>query len=576
MNRVNTTIYWAVIYCSSAVLLQCGYRYYFFYAEQLQIFLFDGQYAADAILQPGGTALYMARFTVQFFALPFVGALWTALLLTAVGVLTKRVLDSVAVSPANYLLSILPSCLLIYAHTDVNYNTQGTFACLMILAAMTLYLRIKSFNTRLILTIALIPALFLLAGAAASLFAMLAMLSEIFLRNKRWWIAASGYSALIAIIVYISQNLGWQSDIRLIIMPDAYSDPLIRDHIIYFLWMSFPFALILAAIFRRNSTLNKHTKIIIAVQLVLLCALLMSDTRQLIFTSMEQDYYLRNRQWDKIIDTFRPERSNLQMTNVLNLALAEKGLLGEQIFARHPVGTKSILAEWDNTQFNAIALSDIYYSIGDIATAQKLAFEGNVSSLNEGNVRLLERLVQTNIIFAEYAVALKYITVLEQTLFYGKKARAYKKLISSGAIVMQDAEIKNKRKALSNGGEYAVSNSPMHTFELLAGNNPQATLPMQYMLAMTLTGRDLKTFRRLMEQYFRTPILPVLGKNHQEAVIALAQDDPGYWIKHGVSTEVEKHFRSFDSEMRQRKLKSLDAKMQSDFGDTFWFYLLSK
>jgi hypothetical protein len=573
MNKFGTTIYWAIVYCSLAVLLQYGYRYYFFYTEQLQLFLFSGGYAADTVLQPGGPALYIARFIVQFYSLPFVGALTTALMLTLICVLTKRLSDTTAKSPANYLLSILPACLLIFAHTDINYNVQGTIACLMMLAAMMLYIKIQSFKLRLAVGGLMIPVLFFAAGAAVSLFALLGMLFEVMSKNRRWYSAAI-YFLEVAAAGFVSLYLGWQGELRLIILPDAYYEPLLNDKVIYYVWAAFPAAWVLALFFKRNKLLNKHTKVIIALQMVSYCALLVSDNRMMIFKSMEQDYYLRRGQWDRIIETFTAEKSNTQMTNVLSLALAQKGLLGDRLFAYHPQGRKSVLAEWDNTQTNAIALCDIYFGIGDIATAQKFALEGMISSLNGGNVRLLQRLVETNLIYGEYAVAKKYIELLEQTLFYRTKGHEYRKFLYDDKAIAKDSLLGGKRKALSNGNRYAVSNNPLQTFEQLANNNPAAPLPMQYLLALCLTNRDLKTFRTLITKYHRTKMLPTLSTSHQEAVIALEQDNPTFWIKNGVTSKVEQRFRAFDADVRQRNIANFDGRMRQSHGETYWYYLL--
>ena len=47
--------------------LQTNYCYHFYYMEQIQLFLFNAQWAEDVLLQPGGVSLWLSRFMVQFF-----------------------------------------------------------------------------------------------------------------------------------------------------------------------------------------------------------------------------------------------------------------------------------------------------------------------------------------------------------------------------------------------------------------------------------------------------------------------------------------------------------------------------
>ena len=88
-------------------------------------------------------------------------------------------------------------------------------------------------------------------------------------------------------------------------------------------------------------------------------------------------------------------------------------------------------------------LSDICYQMGDLSSAQKFAFEGYVSSV-DGNPRLLQRLVQTNILTGAYAVAEKYIRILEQTLFYKEWAAEWRKYLYRDDLVEEEPSLGGK------------------------------------------------------------------------------------------------------------------------------------
>ena len=203
-----------------------------------------------------------------------------------------------------------------------------------------------------------------------------------------------------------------------------------------------------------------------------------------------------------------------------------------------------------------------------------MAFEGIVASPADGNVRLLKRLIETNIIYGEYPVAGKYIALLGQTLFYKNEARAYRAFLFDDAAVEKDPLFGAKRKALVKDNEYAVSNYVKKTLELLANHHPENNIAMQYLLALCLTNKDLRAFSALLEKYFRTAVLPVLSTNHQEAVIALEQNNPVFWIKNGVSSKTEQRFRAFDQAMKNRLVPDFEEKIRASFGNTYWYYVL--
>ena len=96
-----------------AVFLFWRFRYPFVlsYQEQLQMFLFDGDYFCERMSEPGGLARYLAEFLVQFYNGVTIGAVIIALLLMLVQRLTWRLMFSAS----HYALSFIPVTMLWYA-----------------------------------------------------------------------------------------------------------------------------------------------------------------------------------------------------------------------------------------------------------------------------------------------------------------------------------------------------------------------------------------------------------------------------------------------------------------------------
>ena len=81
-----------VVFCAILCVLQIHFAYFFYFKEQLGLFLWTSTFAKEQLFQPGGLAIYVAGFIQQFYAITGFGAAMTALLLSSVALLTSNVL----------------------------------------------------------------------------------------------------------------------------------------------------------------------------------------------------------------------------------------------------------------------------------------------------------------------------------------------------------------------------------------------------------------------------------------------------------------------------------------------------
>lgn len=567
-------LYICLVFSGLFAYLQYTQAFCFYYMEQLQLFLFTRQYAVDTLSQIGGCMTYLSRLIIQFFIYPGVGAFVTALLLTTCIFLMQQILKRL-MPATSFLLSALPAIALLYLLPDRNYMHQGTWGFVFMLAMLWGYTCIPRRKFRFFAGIAMQLFVYVVAGPVAFLFACLVLVYELFMDPRHGY-----YFVLLPVSMlgmgYMSVYGCYTGELRFALLPDAYYDPLVHSGTVKYAWYAALFSLIISGVLRRRKEPEGRKAYIgFAFCLLVVGGLIVlfsfPDRNKVDF---EQDHYLRNECWDKIIASFQRENATIQSLNILNLALAKQGQLGDRLLDYPQNGSGSLLNSWDHSVGNAIALSDIYYHIGDIASSQKLAFEGYLSSLQNGNPRLLQRLVKTNLIFGAYPVAEKYLNLLEHTYYYKDWAKKYKNYLNDSAVE-QDPELGNKRKALSKGGVYAVSAHLTNVLEQLAINNPDQTIAIQYLAGLYLVNRNLKAFRSLLEKYYHTEIWPSLSIVHQQAVVALWQNTPSEWVKRGVSLKVERQFNLFDDDMRryhhQPRFREI---MYRDHGHTYWYYLM--
>ena len=105
--------------------LQTNYCYHFYYMEQIQLFLFNAQWAEDVLLQPGGVSLWLSRFMVQFFVVPWAGSIIISILLYGVWWSTKKGIAGPSKSMQTSLLSLFSVVSLYPVIIDPNYFCRG-------------------------------------------------------------------------------------------------------------------------------------------------------------------------------------------------------------------------------------------------------------------------------------------------------------------------------------------------------------------------------------------------------------------------------------------------------------------
>ena len=220
-------------------------------------------------------------------------------------------------------------------------------------------------------------------------------------------------------------------------------------------------------------------------------------------------------------------------------------------------------------------LSDVYYQMGNLALAQEMAFEGMIASERAVNPRLLLRLVQTNLIGGNDAVAEKYISLLEETCMYAEQAGAYRRFLHHPELLRTDEELGARQACVQHVS--GLTNSQKAAVDLfqLVRSNPEYRPAFQYCGAICLLCKDLKSFGELMECWKQAETGYSLPVAFQEAWVFMHANEPDTWATYGVSEEVAGRFREYSGQFSTgRQDHSLAYRLQNRFGDTFWFYYM--
>lgn len=209
--------------------------------------------------------------------------------------------------------------------------------------------------------------------------------------------------------------------------------------------------------------------------------------------------------WDGIIAQCESggRVTNLLSQNFLNMALAERGQLGNRLFDEPCQDIRSIYIDAIQNEDFACLLSDIYYSMGHIAQSQRYAFELNEKK-NDMSPRLLKRLVQTNIIYGQYAVAEKYLRWLRKTIYYKEWAETQRRFLYNDKAVASDAEYGVKRRCLIADNRFSgirgLDDDLLHVAHQTRGTRQCATT-LQYLASLYILAHYDRQFVSLCDEF---------------------------------------------------------------------------
>ena len=290
----------------------------------------------------------------------------------------------------------------------------------------------------------------------------------------------------------------------------------------------------------------------------------------------ELDWYMYQDRPDDIIKVLsKTKEDSYVYQNFLNWALARKGVLGEDMFKYSQTDPYSLILEWREIAYTSVLMSNIYYEMGHIALAQRMAFEANVI-FDNSNPRMLQRLVQTNLIFGQYDVAEKYIARLEKSWSNRKWAKAQRKFLRNREMILQDPELGPKARCVPHDNNLALSKNDLGwDLEEILRANPHHTATLEYAGAHFLLAKNLQSFNDFLNEFMAGQPLP---KSYKEAVLILSEKEPDLIGKWNIDPQTQKRYSDFkDFYTKNSRRSDLRQRLRSKFGDTYWlFYLYNR
>ena len=455
-----------------AVFLFFGlaYPHHLHYQEQYQLFLFDSTYVWEIVSLPGGVADLLGRFCTQFFLFAWVGATIIALLLSAVQLLTFRLINV----QWSYGLTFVPSFLLWLFMLDENALMSGIWAILLTLLVACVIVRQTTGWTRRALLIVAIPILYLLVGPVCFPIPIDSL-----------WHGIHYYR-----YPTIFPWLLWAASLS-----------------IFALW-------IMGMVLRRTKqqsralydTISKGNWIIGTVPVILVAivmgSLIWKNSNFKAEKVMQYDFMACHQQWNRILETINVEKPNNQIgVTVQNLALAMHGMLLEHMSEYNQNGIAGLLPDVKEDATSPLPTAEAFYQLGMINVAQRTVFEAQEAILDfQKSGRCYKRLAQTNLINGQYEVARKYLSALQKTLFYRDWANETLPLLGNEKAIANHPEYGHLRQYAYDADFYFGDHVTPEMLESLYFHNTDNRLAYQYLLAYYLLTGDRERFNHFISE----------------------------------------------------------------------------
>ena len=454
------------------------------YQEQLQLFLFDGDYFCSRMAEPGGFARYVAEFLMQFYNSVTIGALIIAVLYMLVQRLTWRLMGS----DSYYVWSFIPVIMLWYAMGDESVMLTYVVALLMALSAALAWRLVQLVRlgklVRLALVLVTIPLLYWLIGPMVLLVAVLMM---------PWAVAVPALVYALALILLSAHYLPFPM-LRVVLGISYYRIPETMPYML----MAIPVVIWIMALFIKKLPQPKPwvacVQVLVVAVLVQVPKAFGFDARK--YDLIEYDYLVRIGDWKGVIAKAEKRMPDLPMSvSATNLALGMTNQLGDRAFDFYQRGTEGLLPKFERNFATSQLTGEIYFNLGLVNTAQRFAFESMEAIPNYNkSARVVKRLAETNLINGQYEVARKYLQMLEKTVFYRPWAQRTMAMLGDEKAI--DAHpLYGKLRQYRLQEDFLFSDRELDKIcGLLFMHNQQNQMAAQYLLMMPLLDRDIPRF----------------------------------------------------------------------------------
>lgn len=562
-----------------------------YYQEQIQLFRFDRFYFLSFLERPGGLSEYLGAFLTQFYFHPLAGSLILTVILITVVLLFYRICRSCGNIKQLFFIPFIPAILLMISFTNAFFHMSAALGILLVLAGFKWYITISQLTIRYVAGIVLVAAIYFIAGGNALLLATMILIFELTdfkpypnqTKRRNKWLYVFLLAGWTALLPWLSMHLFYIVTMReayFALTPVNFIKPTVYCKL---LWLSVPVLFLVWRLAARKikpwkSSLWKIDilNFLMVFAITAYCAYTMYDRKTNTINRMT--YELQHHNFDSAIAVAQKYPTNNRLgCYFTNIALYESGQMPYRMFHYQQVGTAGLFLNWEyaNNSILVWYLGEVYYRLGMTLQAEHCAFESLVSNPKSSDVKVLQRLVLTNIERRDSATANKYLQYLDHSLFYRKWAQQQR---ANLALAMTDSTFHTPDTPIPARGEnfFIPYQMPEYTLLRLLKFNPTNRMAFEYLMAYCMLQKDLEKVKWCMDNYYSNFDYPTIPTHYEEALILykIAFEDPDLFTKYPISDTTRDRYNRYMQAVRvaQRNESKLDQ-FHKQFSNTYWFYM---
>ena len=598
----------AVFFVAVWALLAFGESATLFRVAEQPLFLYNGHFFREAMALPAGFLSYLGTFFIQFFYYPWLGATVYVLLLLALYALTKRVFNI----PARWsLLALLPVALVLAYSTQLGYwifyiKIQGFYymALLGTLASLLvawICLKYKALYAPVVILWAV--GGFMLFGAYALVGAVVVAVASLVDRIKGHY--GSLYVVSASLMLVAVCVLAWAVP-QYMYHYNIYSNTML-SHIpfaglpvhqwvdnaemypngIFEYWLPIallPVVYLLLALLRGSLAgdgCGKKCWQCAVVQVVVAACVVVFTA---VYWYSDVNFDVENKQnkamWEEdweaaaayAMDSKLPTR---QIVLNKNMALLKLGRLGEEAF-KYPDGSADI------NHVGVVHLTQTggmmnYFQYGKFNFCYRWCIENAVEY--GWRAEYLKHAARCMLLSGQHKLAMRYINILKETLFYRSWACEMEKYVNEPQLISKQDEFRmpllmyGYNDALELDDSYVevyLSKSMTNTF-----TSGDSRLYAEAAVTFALVRKDVKLFWDTMSRYIGKGKLTRVPHHFQEAIILFTNLNKDVTTNIPIDYMVKTRFESFIKEIQKykgMKEEEMAPYFVEEYGDTYWYF----
>ena len=514
-------------------------------------FMFGKPFLAEFLDHPGGLLVYAGRFLGQFYHYQWLGAFVASACIVGFAFVYHGIVGRLS-GKAHLSQTLIPCLLLLALHTSVLFVLHDTLGLTLSCLAFLAYLSLRQGRPRVLYALLATPALYLVAGvhvwplvawilafewAARPLrsnlaFKILYPLLSAALPVIAWrWIFLIPLrnAFLCPLVIGVPFRSGSTASGRYSLQLDlALAALLLASMFLIAFWRRLFVATQLADFWKTPPGWGSRLALAAAAVVIgaVLCRL-QFDASLANVVACERLYH--QRQWDTLLEiTKANEELDLRLQFMTNFALWQQGrLLDEMFHYPQPWGTRGLVLNFsgkaglspaqDDT-VRGMYNSDLFFEMGHINASFRHAY--NQTWATGTSYETLQRMALCCMINGNNDLAVKYLSLLERTLFYRPFARRYKTIL--GDPLANEQELADRRRWLPqiDNNMYGHPTTPLLTAFISHTDNRMA---FDCLMAWMLLDKSQRSLGAIAANvgYFRALGYDSIPTHCQEALLIL-------------------------------------------------------